>query len=218
LNMTYDVPVKLFSFHLMVMSLVLLAPDASRLMNVLVLNRPAGPSTEPPLVRGRRGLRALVALQLVFGAYAVALNSYAAWTHWYEYGGGAPRSPLYGLWNVEELSIDGQVRSPLITDYGRWRRAIFQSPNAMTFQRMDDTFAGFIAGFDTNIQTLTLRKQPDKSLAGTLAIHRANTEELVLDGDMDGRKVRMRLRRIDRASFLLVSRGFHWVQEYPFNR
>ena len=29
LNMTYDVPVKLFSFHLILMSLFLLAPDAS---------------------------------------------------------------------------------------------------------------------------------------------------------------------------------------------
>ena len=29
LNMAYDVPVKLFSFHLILMTLVLLAPDAS---------------------------------------------------------------------------------------------------------------------------------------------------------------------------------------------
>ena len=34
LNMTYDVPVKLFSFHLLVMSLFLLAPEAKRLVNV----------------------------------------------------------------------------------------------------------------------------------------------------------------------------------------
>ena len=30
LNMTYDVPVKLFSFHLMLMALFLLAPDFQR--------------------------------------------------------------------------------------------------------------------------------------------------------------------------------------------
>jgi hypothetical protein len=39
----------------------------------------------------------------------------------------------------------------------------------------------------------------------------------MLDGTMDGHTVHMGLRRTD-TSFLLVTRGFHWVQEYPFNR
>jgi hypothetical protein len=47
LNMTFDVPVKILSGHLMLMCLVLLAPEARRLVQVLVLNRPAGPSTTP---------------------------------------------------------------------------------------------------------------------------------------------------------------------------
>jgi hypothetical protein len=28
----------------------------------------------------------------------------------------------------------------------------------------------------------------------------------------------MQLRLVDRSKFMVVSRGFHWVQEYPFNR
>jgi len=35
---------------------------------------------------------------------------------------------------------------------------------------------------------------------------------------MDGHKVHMQLELFDRKKFLLVSRGFHWVQENPFNR
>jgi hypothetical protein len=31
-------------------------------------------------------------------------------------------------------------------------------------------------------------------------------------------KVHMQLQLVDRKTFLLVNRGFHWVQEYPFNR
>ena len=41
--------------------------------------------------------------------------------------------------------------------------------------------------------------------------------QLTLDGNMDGHKVHMPLNLVDRRKFLLVSRGFHWVQEYPFN-
>jgi hypothetical protein len=48
LNMSFDVPVKILSFHLLLMSLVLLAPQIRRLANVLVLERPS----EPPASRG----------------------------------------------------------------------------------------------------------------------------------------------------------------------
>ena len=54
LNMTYDVPVKLFSFHLVLMSIFLLAPEMRRLLNVLVFNRTAEPSTDRRLAREGR--------------------------------------------------------------------------------------------------------------------------------------------------------------------
>ena len=46
LNMTYDVPVKLFSFHLFVMSLVLIAPYARR-MSDLVFDKERSRCTPP---------------------------------------------------------------------------------------------------------------------------------------------------------------------------
>jgi hypothetical protein len=49
LNMTYDVPVKQLSFHLMLMSLVLLAPDLQRLANFFLLDRAAVPSSRGAL-------------------------------------------------------------------------------------------------------------------------------------------------------------------------
>jgi hypothetical protein len=39
-----------------------------------------------------------------------------------------------------------------------------------------------------------------------------------LDGELNGHKVRMSLERLDANTFTLVNRGFHWVQEYPYNR
>jgi hypothetical protein len=39
-----------------------------------------------------------------------------------------------------------------------------------------------------------------------------------LKGEMDGHQVAIALRLIDRNTFLLINRGFHWVQERPFNR
>src|SRR5205085_1223737 len=88
LNMTYDVPVKLFSFHLVLMSLVLMAPEVPRLLKVLVLNRTAPPSTQPPLVSGLTARRVVFALQLLFGAYVIVTNFNQAKVSWTSYGGG----------------------------------------------------------------------------------------------------------------------------------
>ncbi len=44
LNFCYDVPVKQYSFHLLVMALIVILPDLPRLANVLLWNRAAEPS------------------------------------------------------------------------------------------------------------------------------------------------------------------------------
>ena len=41
---------------------------------------------------------------------------------------------------------------------------------------------------------------------------------MTLDGAMDGHKIRLELRRFDHTKMLLLTRGFNWIQEYPFNR
>jgi hypothetical protein len=35
---------------------------------------------------------------------------------------------------------------------------------------------------------------------------------------MDGKKIQARLRKLELNNFLLNSRGFHWISEFPFNR
>jgi hypothetical protein len=218
LNMTYDVPVKLFSFHLLLLALFLLVPEFQRLADFFFRNRAAGPSTQPPLFHTRRANRMALAAQIIFGIWLLGMNAYSGWTSWHTYGGGRPKSPLYGIWNVDVLSIDGQVRSPLLIDYGRWRRAVFDFPNSMSFQRMDDSFAGYGASINTQDKTIALTKNSDKNWKANFTFQRLAQDRLILDGNMDSHKIHMQLQLVDRGKFMLVNRGFHWIQEYPFNR
>jgi hypothetical protein len=217
LNMTYDVPVKLFSFHLIVLSLLLLAPDARRLLNVLLLNRTAQPSPVVPLGRTIRARRIAVAAQVVFGLYLVGMNLSSGLDAWRQYGGGAPKSPLYGIWNIEHMVIDGQTRSPLTTDYDRFRRVVFDRPQQAAFQRMNDTFALYGAKIDTSAKTVTLTRG-NPTIPFRFSYEQPSPDVLVLKGSIDGHTMQMEARLFDRNNFLLVTRGFHWVQEYPFNR
>jgi hypothetical protein len=217
LNMTYDVPVKLLSFHLVLMALFLLAPDLPRLANLFFLNRPAGPSAEPQLFGTPRANRIALAVQILFGIWLVALGAYGGWTEWHTRGGGRAKSPLYGIWNVEQLWIDGQLRSPLLTDYDRWRRVIFDSPDRNTIQRMDDSLVRYSASFNLNDKTVALTKN-DKNWKANFTFQRVAPDQLTLDGEMDSHKLHMQLQLVDLSRFMLLNRGFHWIQEYPFNR
>ena len=41
---------------------------------------------------------------------------------------------------------------------------------------------------------------------------------MILDGAVEGRQIRMELRRVDHTGFRLLQGRFRWVQDYPFNR
>jgi len=220
LNMTYDVPVKLFAFHLVLLSLLVLAPDARRLLNLFVLNKAVEPSRQPPLGRRRGVIRFGVAVQILLGGYffwtAYSANSQA----WLTRGGGAPRPPLYGVWVIDRMTINGVERAPLVTDYDRWRRVVIQTGVTMNFWRMDDTTFGMPAQYDMAKKTITLTQGAgaQAKTLGAFAFDQPAPDRLVLDGELNGRKIRMETRLFPRDSFPLVTRGFHWIQEVPFNR
>jgi hypothetical protein len=126
------------------------------------------------------------------------------------------------------MTIDGVMRSPLVTDYDRFRRVIVQSPTAMSFQRMDDTFASFGAKVDVAGKSIVLTRSPAPGTrpgaapppaeAGRLAFDRPAGDRLVLDGTMEGKAVRLELRSFDMNTLRLLQRRFRWVQDFPFNR
>jgi len=218
LNMTYDVPVKLFSFHLILLALFLVAPDIKRLLDLFFFNRPVQPSTQFPLFATPRANRIALTMQIVFGVALIGANAYGSWTAWHQYGGGSPKSALYGIWNVEELTVDGQPRPPLMSDNDRWRRLIFDVPTRTAFQKMDESLVRLGATINTSDNTLKLTKNDDQNWKASFTYTRPAQDRLILDGEMDGHKTKMELQLVDRGKFLLVSRGFHWIQEYPFNR
>jgi hypothetical protein len=218
LNMTYDVPVKLFSFHLLLFSLFLLAPDARRLLNFFFTSRVVAPPQHAPLFRSARATRTAVILQVVFGLYLIGMGLYSNIEGWRNFGGGRPKSLLYGIWNVDQMSVDGQLHPALFTDQNRWRRLVFDSTAFTSFQRPDDSFVFYASSISDKDNTLTLSKTADKNWKASFNYTRPAPDQLTLDGTMDGHKVQMQLKLMDRDKFTLVNRGFHWINEYPFSR
>jgi hypothetical protein len=156
----------------------------------------------------------------------VAQVAFGAWVVWGAYQANkvsyskspsvAPRPPLYGIWTIDRMTIDGVERAPLITDYDRWRRLVIQSPTAIAFQWMDDTFTQFGAKVDMGAKQIAVTQ--GQKPAGTLRIDQPAPNKLVVEGDITGRPVRMESTLYDHSKWNMVNTRFRWVQDMPFNR
>jgi hypothetical protein len=215
LNMTYDVGVKMISLHLVALAAFLLAPETPRLIDFFLRGRPVAPYAPPTLLRTVRANRLARAALIGFGVYLLGMYAYINATFWYVGGPGAPRSPLYGIWDVEELSVDGQVRPPTLNDYDRrWRRMIAEGPDSIVFQRTDDSFARYGASLDPSGRNLALTKGTSRTWKASFKVGRPSDDRLTLDGSMDGLRIEMRLRRVELDTLRLLNSPFRWVRPH----
>jgi hypothetical protein len=219
LNFAYDVPVKLYSAHLLFLAFFLAAPDLRRLADALVLNRPAEPSTIGPLFRRKWLDRGAVALRTVLIGLFIWQGLKGSWQNNALYTQEArAKTPLRGIWNVDELTIDGQVRPALVTDEQRWQKVVFDNPGQMGIFHMNDFRDRYNVEVDTAKKTLAMTRRFEPDWKTTVAYHQPAPDRLTLEGTFDGKKIRALMHRTEPPKFLLLTRGFHWINEVPYNR
>ena len=137
LNFCFDVPVKLYSSHLLAMALFIMAPHAPRLLAVLLLNRPAASCElrpfplQRPWVR-RAALAVKAGLVLIYAGLPIASSYDGAQA----YGFLAPRPALHGLYRVTAFTRGG-VAGGALKDEQRWVRVGIGARLAV--QRADGT-------------------------------------------------------------------------------
>lgn len=218
LNMSYDVPVKLFSFHLLAMSVLLAYPDLRRLADLFVFNHRVDPAPVPRLFQRRWLNYGVGALQLVFGVYILSTVWYADYQTAKLRGDDAPKPPLYGIWLVDEFALNGEVHPPLASDDLRWQRVIFDSPSELFLQSMTGSHRRFLQRVDLGKKTVTLRKRESQDWKAQFTFEQIQPDILTVEGKLDGQTIRAKLHHVPDPKFMLTARGFHWINEYPFNR
>jgi hypothetical protein len=214
LNMCYDVPVKLYSFHLLLMAVFLAAPEFRRFANVFVLNRTAEPSSAPRIRFERRWARIAAAVfQFLFVGYFLFGQISGGWKQYQETYVHPNRPPLYGLYRVESFLTNGKETGASQNPAWRWLSAEF--PAALTVQYLEGLPRYYAVQYDTAARRVTLTVRRTKY---PLAWSWPDPDHLLLEGKLENDMLSVRLRKIDPSHFLLASRGFHWINEFPFNR
>jgi hypothetical protein len=215
-NFAFDVPVKLYSAHLFAMALFLMLPDARRLANLFLFNRPADAADERRAVTGRRARVARAVVKPLVIAVSLWFPLSMSWEAYQRFQ-ARPRAPLYGIYDVTTFTRNGVAVPPLFTNGTRWRRVVVGGPGFVSLYAGTDSLTRYAMQVDTAARRLTIRTPRDSGLVGTFAYAPAGGG-LALRGSFRGDSVSASLRRVDHTRFRLISRGFHWVNEVPFNR
>ncbi|MES2522264.1 MAG: hypothetical protein V4617_06180 [Gemmatimonadota bacterium] len=223
-NLSYDVPVKLYALHLFAMAVFLLALDAPRLLRLFVLNAPVGGTTlyDPPAM-GRRWRiagyivkAAAVILLLVMPFYSTYQRGQAQQTV-------RPASPLaVGVYDVRLFVRNGDTIPALTSDSIRWRDVVIDNPAGGSVGSTDPRFwQRYRRGYfryraDTSAHTMAVWRTSfmgDSTHVFTARYTLPDSNSAKLWTTMGSDSLYVELVRSSRH-FQLTERQFHWLSEY----
>lgn len=217
LNLSYDIPVKIFSLEMVAVSLFLLANESRRLMCFFVLNRPAPGCSiyERPLTkRWQRAGR--IALKAAFVALAIGLTTYSVADLYAYYNAPGDELLAPGVYDVSEFVRNGEALSA--GDPRRWTELILDGKREGSLRTGDTAFTlrygrrYFTYDVDSTARTIALGDLSGERPIATLHYRQPDTAQIALQGVQGRDSLQILLRRRDRH-FQLAERQFHWLSE-----
>ena len=214
LNLCYDVCVKVFAAHVVLIALMLVALDRRRLLALVGV---AVPAAAPRLWFARpRTRRIAFGLEALAIVGAIVAQSWLTYRDYREYN--QPPGPLDGAYRFERLVKDGTPQTLLAGDDDAWR-SLAITRYGIAIVKMNDVSDRYrlVPAADGT----QLADAEEKSL---LRVSHSDPAHLVLDGQLADptthalTQLHAELRRIDPSEWLLTNRGFHFVNERSFNR
>ncbi len=217
LNLCYDVPVKLFSMHLLGMATFLTLPYWPSLWDFFILHRAAKPHGVwlPP--SSRRWVRVAGAvLQALVIVSVLASNLWGGYTGYRESYGNSSTQPLAGIWRVTEFKVGENETAPAAMIAPWTRMVIGARYGGRVTDRDGESAAVWVEG-DTTKRTLHLEGKRWAHVAD-LSYADGGDGHVLLKGEVDHRPATVSMEKVADRPFLLTTRGFHWISEDPFNR
>ncbi len=221
LNLSYDIPVKLFSMHLVVFSLYLLLQDTGRIVDFFLHNRPAKPNSIDQVTFPKKWMRisrwfGKVVFFLVFFVLVV-LNQRDRYLSNLNQQETLPFAS--GIYDVTVFSLNGDTIPDLNSDTLRWKDIIFHKNGSGSVNSTDKRFRQvyrrgyFLATADTSVKFLEFKKfMADSQYIARFKYSIIDNEIIRLTGNLKTDSLFVLLKRSNRH-FQLAEKQFHWISE-----
>ena len=221
LNLSYDIPVKLFSIHLVLFCLYLMLNDSKRLVDFFIFNRAGTANTLHQLSFPKKWMRVTrIILKLAFIALFVVkplIETRDRHRSFYAENNTKPIAP--GIYDVTVFAVNKDTIPPLVTDTLRWRDLIFEKSGLGSVGSTDTAFRqryrrGYFSFIpDTAQQTIVFKK----TAAATSPLYKfhyafPDSNTIQLRGSRNKDSVFVVLKKSMRH-FQLAEKQFHWISE-----
>ena len=221
-NYCFDVCVKISSTTLLLMCFFILIPDRARFINFYFRNAAVQPSDLQPHRFTEKwknvmltGIKYFIILFTLYSSYDLMAEQTAT----YGYGGpNAKRPPLYGLYQIETFVRNRDTLKPLTTDAARWNKFWISSPGRASVKFMNDSVKAYNFKPDTLKHIIAVTTNADTAHQFYLHYTMLKPDIMILEGQWKRDTIYVRLHKVDLNSFRLISRGFHMINEVPYNK
>jgi hypothetical protein len=218
LNLCYDVPVKIYSFFLMVVSMFLIAPDFIRLLRFFVLQKPIAPRVEHPIFEQKRWNIAAMVLKFLIIGWVLYTYIDGSIEGQKLYGDQSEPAPLSGLYEVQTFERNHQLVPPLLTDSTVWKQLlVHRYPAGWGIVSMTNDKKEYCSfQVDSLLPQINLHAVYD-TIPQMFVYEKPDDSSLILKGVWKSDSLVVRLKQSDKK-YRLLNRGFHWINERPYNR
>ncbi len=219
MNLCYDIPVKLFSLHLLLMSLILLLTDFKRLFGLFFTNHTIKKAVYfSPYMHDKDIIKVVRGIKLLFIFGITGLYGFNNFSSTKKYGENREKPTLYGIWEARHFIRNSDTIPPLVTDHNRWRYLIIDRKDKATIKSMDGKKKHYTFKPDSISNQIVFNREKSESDTPNFTYDNSSKDYLELNGTIDSDTLSIVLFRKDPENFLLKSRGFNWINETPFNR
>jgi len=215
MNFCYDIPVKLFSVHLVFMALVIFITD-NRFLNVFIKNKAVEKYQYYHPVKNPKYHKTIFWIKSIGLLVIVSLLSFNFYTTERNRGERREKPLLYGIWEATSFTKNGDTLQPLTTDNYRWRYLIVDQKDKATIKTMDDVKHHYTFITDSTSQKIMIHKKDTESEEYNFTYKNPNPEFLQFDGITESDTLHIIFSKIDHEKFNLNARGFNWINERPY--
>ncbi len=217
MNMCYDIPVKIYSFHLMMFSFFIFMQDWKRLFAVFFTKTTIIPRSFPYYFKKRTyNTTALVIKVLLIGYFLYATISEMIISN-ESYGPNVPKPYMYGIYDITSIVKNNDTIPLLITDESIWKRIVIQRKEYLSLYSMKDKRNLYSMKIDSVERTIYLKNRRDSSDIFDLR-YSLKDSILTAKGIHKNDTIMIEAKQYDLRKFKLINRGFNWINEYPYNR
>ena len=129
---------------------------------------------------------------------------------------GGPPPPVAGRWELVSMQVD--KKEPDKDDPVSWSWLDFSNRKFIRLAGPKPPNSVYMITWDTEAKKLTLGKFRAPEWSATFTYDLPEPDQLELQGSMDGKAISATLKRTPEKRYELMTRGFHWIQEMPYNR